>query len=112
MKRLAPFPNQIKIQTCCEHSSSEHGDSLTIDFRYDIPKSWTKDGSEFKRNNKASVVDLAWLNLIYPPPKQKQFVQALSNCGISISEESRELILKLYSDTRLTNPSSSGSIMV
>jgi len=76
-----------------------YGYSVTIDFSYHIRPEWTKDGTEVKRNNKPSDLDLAWLNLMYPPRDPKIFEQALSKLMNSrISEEHRNSILKSYLD--------------
>ena len=76
-----------------------YGNIVTIDFSYNIPPRWTKDGSEVKKNNKPSDLDFAWLNLMYPPPDPKKFEQALSESMDSrISKEHRNSILKLYLD--------------
>ena len=72
--------------------------TLTIDFSYCIHREWTKEGLEIKKSYKPSDVDLAFLNLMYPPREQTRFERALSNCGIDLSKEDRGLILGWYSE--------------
>jgi len=97
-----------------------YGHLVTIDFSYNIPRKWTKDGSEVKKSDKPSDLDFAWLNLMYPPSNLKKFEQALSESMDSrISKDHRNSILKLYLDgewdrvrskiVSISNPKSSPS---
>src|SRR5258705_7212852 len=68
-------------------------------FSYDIHCEWTEDGTEVNKTNKPSVVDIAWLNLMYPPRDSTKFERALSESMDScLSKDHRDSILKLYSD--------------